>query len=62
MKCIYCNKNQQPLKIGGMVTITCCDKLQILRYTVRPRVREYCENHPDTVLVDIERIGNSSLS
>lgn len=55
MKCIYCNKNQKPLKVGGMVTITCCGKIQILRYTVRPRVRDIIENDPEVVLVDSER-------
>jgi len=55
MKCIYCNKQQQPFKIGGMVTITCCNKIQILRYTVRPRVRELTESDPDVVLVDYRR-------
>lgn len=55
MKCIYCNKQQQPLKIGGMVTITCCDKVQILKFTVRPNVRKYCANHPDVVLVDMKK-------
>ena len=55
MKCKYCYKQQHPLKIGGMVTITCCGKIQILRYTVRPRMRELFENDPEVVLVDIEK-------
>lgn len=55
MICKYCYKQQQPLKIGGMVTITCCGKIQILRYTVRPRMRELFENDPEVVLLDIEK-------
>ena len=55
MICKYCYKQQQPLKIGGMVTITCCGKIQILKYTVRPRVRQLIENDPEVVLVEIEK-------
>lgn len=55
MKCIYCYKQQQPIKIGGMVTITCCEKIQILRYTIRSGIRKLYENDPDVVLVEIER-------
>lgn len=53
MKCIYCYKQQQPIKIGGLVTITCCGKIQILRYTVRPGLREFYESDSDVVLVEI---------
>jgi len=55
MKCIFCYKKQKPLKIGGMVINTCCSKIQILRYTVRPNLREMIRNDPDVVLVDIEK-------
>jgi len=52
MKCILCHKQQQPLNIRGIVTITCYSKTQILRSTVRKSVREMLEHDQDVVLVD----------
>lgn len=52
MKCIYCNQAQAPSTMGGLIYINCCDKTQILRSSVRPRVRASFQEDPGVILVD----------
>lgn len=52
MKCVYCKVQKIPIRLGGIISITCCGKIQILKYTLRPRVRGLYDNDPDIILVD----------
>ena len=50
MKCIYCKKEIAPLRLGGIININCCGKVQILKYTLRPRIRELYKEDPEIIL------------
>lgn len=52
MKCVYCKQYQTISTVGGLIYISCCDKTQILRSSVRPRVRASFREEPGVILVD----------
>lgn len=52
MKCLYCNKEHELNVIGGLVYISCCNKSQILKQSVRPRVLEAFSENAGVVLID----------
>ena len=52
MKCIYCEKEHDLNTLGGLVYISCCNKSQILKQSVRPRVLEAFQENQGVVLID----------
>lgn len=51
MKCIYCEKEHDLNTLGGLVYFSCCNKSQIIKQSVRPRLRGlFIEN--GVVLID----------
>ncbi|HCW73379.1 MAG TPA: hypothetical protein DHM90_05785 [Clostridiaceae bacterium] len=52
MKCIYCHKNHKVTTAGVLIYISCCQKIQMLKQSVRPRVREYYEKQENIILVN----------
>lgn len=52
MRCIYCNTNHEQSTLGGLIYINCCEKTQILRSSVRERVRKSFQKNDHVILVD----------
>ena len=56
MKCVYCNKEIIPMRLGGIISIHCCNKIQILEHTLRPKIRELYKDDPEIILRQIKVI------
>ena len=52
MRCIYCNTKHEQSALGGLIYINCCEKTQILRSSVRERVRKSFQEDDHVILVD----------
>ena len=52
MRCVICKVQKTPIRLGGIISITCCGKIQILKYTLRPRLRDLYKNDPEVILVE----------
>jgi hypothetical protein len=52
MKCIYCQKEHDLNTLGGLVYISCCNKSQIIKQSVRPLALKAFQENQGVVLID----------